>query len=177
MARKWYAVRTYSGHENRVKKFIENEIAEGKLKDKIFNVLVPTEKVTVVKEGRKRSRGKAFFPGYILIEAEMDDEVKNFIRSVPSVVSFVGPKGNPVPLREDEVERFVGKGEEVGEVERVDVPFRVGDSVKVIDGPFADFSGIVQEVNSGKMKLKVMINIFGRKTPVELDFAQVEIEK
>ena len=82
-----------------------------------------------------------------------------------------------MPLREDEVERFVGKGEEVGEVERVDVPFRVGDSVKVIDGPFADFSGIVQEVNSGKMKLKVMINIFGRKTPVELDFAQVEIEK
>ncbi|MEN3038658.1 MAG: transcription termination/antitermination protein NusG [Candidatus Kryptonium sp.] len=176
MAKRWYAVRTYSGHENRVKKFIENEIAEGKFKDKIFSVFVPTEKVTVVKEGRKKSRVKAFFPGYILIEAEMDDEVKNFIRSVPSVVSFVGPKGNPVPLREDEVERFVGKVEEVG-VERVDVPFRVGDSVKVIDGPFTDFSGVVQEVNSEKMKLKVMINIFGRKTPVELDFTQVEIEK
>lgn len=169
-------MRTYSGHENRVKKFIENEIAEGKFKDKIFSVFVPTEKVTVVKEGRKKSRVKAFFPGYILIEAEMDDEVKSFIRSVPSVVSFVGPKGNPVPLREDEVERFIGKVEESG-VERIDVPFRVGDSVRVIDGPFTDFSGIVQEVNSEKMKLKVMINIFGRKTPVELDFTQVEIEK
>ncbi|CUU00518.1 transcription antitermination protein nusG [Candidatus Kryptobacter tengchongensis] len=176
MARRWYAVRTYSGHENRVKKFIENEIAEGKFKDKIFNVLVPTEKVTVVREGRKKSRVKAFFPGYILIEAEMDDEVKNFIRAVPSVVSFVGPKGNPVPLREDEVERFIGKPEGA-ELERIDVPFRVGDSVKVIDGPFTDFSGVVQEVNSEKMKLKVMINIFGRKTPVELDFTQVEIEK
>jgi len=176
MARRWYAVRTYSGHENRVKKFIENELAEGRFKEKIFNVFVPTEKVTVVKEGKKRSRVKAFFPGYILIEAEMDDEVKNFIKSIPSVVSFVGPKGNPVPLREDEVERFVGKVEET-EMERVDVPFRVGDSVKVIDGPFADFQGIVQEVNSEKMKLKVMINIFGRKTPVELEFTQVEIEK
>ncbi len=176
MARRWYAVRTYSGHENRVKKFIENELAEGRFKEKIFNVFVPTEKVTVVKEGKKKSRVKAFFPGYILIEAEMDDEVKNFIKSIPSVVSFVGPKGNPVPLREDEVERFVGKVEET-EIERVDVPFRVGDSVKVIDGPFADFQGIVQEVNSEKMKLKVMINIFGRKTPVELEFTQVEIEK
>lgn len=176
MARKWYAVRTYSGHENRVKKFIENEVAEGKFKDKIFNVLVPTEKVTIVREGRKKSRLKAFFPGYILVEAEMDDEVKNFIRSVPSVVSFVGPKGNPVPLREEEVEKFIDKPEGA-EMERVDVPFRVGDSVKVIDGPFTDFSGVVQEVNSEKMKLKVMINIFGRKTPVELDFTQVEIEK
>lgn len=169
-------MRTYSGHENRVKKFIENELAEGRFKEKIFNVFVPAEKVTVVKEGKKKSRVKAFFPGYILIEAEMDDEVKNFIKSIPSVVSFVGPKGNPVPLREDEVERFVGRVEEV-EIERVDVPFRVGDSVKVIDGPFADFQGVVQEVNSEKMKLKVMINIFGRKTPVELEFTQVEIEK
>lgn len=176
MARRWYAVRTYSGHENRVKKFIENELAEGRFKEKIFNVFVPTEKVTVVKEGKKKSRVKAFFPGYILIEAEMDDEVKNFIKSIPSVVSFVGPKGNPVPLREDEVERFVGKVEET-ELERVDVPFRVGDSVKVIDGPFADFQGVVQEVNPEKMKLKVMINIFGRKTPVELEFTQVEVEK
>ncbi len=176
MARKWYAVRTYSGHENRVKKFIENEIAEGRFKSKIFNVFVPTEKITVVKEGKKKSRVKAFFPGYILIEADMDDEVKNFIKSIPSVVSFVGPKGNPVPLREDEVERFVGKVEE-SEAERIDVPFRVGDSVKVIDGPFTDFQGIVQEVNSEKMKLKVMINIFGRKTPVELEFTQVEVER
>jgi transcriptional antiterminator NusG len=176
MARRWYAVRTYSGHENRVKKFIENELAEGRFKEKIFSVFVPTEKVTVVKEGKKKSRVKAFFPGYILIEAEMDDEVKNFIKNIPSVVSFVGPKGNPVPLREDEVERFVGKIEET-EIERVDVPFRVGDSVKVIDGPFADFQGVVQEVNPEKMKLKVMINIFGRKTPVELEFTQVEVEK
>ncbi len=176
MARRWYAVRTYSGHENRVKKFIENELAEGRFKEKIFNVFVPTEKVTVVKEGKKKSRVKAFFPGYILIEADMDDEVKNFIKSIPSVVSFVGPKGNPVPLREDEVERFVGRVEET-EIERVDVPFRVGDSVKVIDGPFADFQGVIQEVNPEKMKLKVMINIFGRKTPVELEFTQVEVEK
>jgi transcriptional antiterminator NusG len=104
----------------------------------------------------------------------MDDEVKNFIKSIPSVVSFVGPKGNPVPLREDEVERFVGR---VEEGERVDVPFRVGDSVRVIEGPFTDFQGVIQEVNSEKMKLKVMINIFGRKTPVELDFTQVEVER
>lgn len=177
MAKKWYVVRTYSGHENKVKKYIENEIEDTPLKEKISNVFVPSEKVTVVREGKKKARVKAFFPGYILIEAEMDDEVKQFVNSIPSVVSFVGPKGNPIPLRDEEVEKLVGRLSEEVESERVEVPFKVGDAVKVIDGPFSDFQGTIQEVNTEKMKLKIMINIFGRKTPVEVDFSQVEIER
>jgi transcriptional antiterminator NusG len=175
--KKWYVVRTYSGHENKVKNYLEHEIIERGMQDKITNVLVPSEKVFEVKEGKKKSKTKTFFPGYILVEAEMDVKVKDLILNTPSVLNFVGPKNTPVPLQVDEVRRLIGKIEEKKDVEMIETPFHLGEPVKVIDGPFNNFSGFVQEVNEEKMKLKVMVSIFGRKTPVELDFGQVEVEK
>jgi transcriptional antiterminator NusG len=177
MEKKWYVVRTYSGHENKVKAYLDNEINVLSLVEKISSVLVPSEKVFEVKDGKKKSRTKTLFPGYILVEADLDEKVKHLILNTPSVMSFVGPKNNPVPLRPDEVRRLIGKIEEKKDVEVIEVPFRVGDPVKVTDGPFNNFSGFVQEVNEEKLKLKVMVSIFGRKTPIELDFTQVELEK
>lgn len=173
----WYCVRTYSGHENKVKAHLDNEIKLTKMSERITNVLVPSEKIYEIKEGKKKSKTKTFFPGYILVEAILDKESKHLILSTPSVISFVGPRGEPAPLQNDEVSRLIGRLEERKDVEVMAVPFHIGELIKVIDGPFNNFSGVVQEVNEEKMKLKVMVSIFGRKTPVELDFNQVEIEK
>ncbi len=177
MDKKWYVVRTYSGHENKVKQALENEVAQSGLGEKISAVIVPSEKVFEVKDGKKKSKTRTFFPGYILVEAVMDKATQHVILNTPSVISFVGPKNTPAPLQPTEVRRLIGKIEERKDVEVLEVPFRVGDAVKVIDGPFNNFSGFVQEVAEEKMKLKVMVSIFGRKTPVELDFSQVELEK
>jgi transcriptional antiterminator NusG len=147
------------------------------LAERITSVLVPSEKIFEVKEGKKKSRTRTFFPGYILVEALLDKETKHLILNTPSVISFVGPKGEPAPLQPDEVRRLIGRMEDRRDVEVMAVPFRVGDAVKVTEGPFNNFSGFIQEVNEEKMKLKVMVSIFGRKTPVELDFNQVELEK
>ncbi|MGA9119683.1 MAG: transcription termination/antitermination protein NusG [Bacteroidota bacterium] len=177
MEKKWYVVRTYSGHENKVKAYIENEVAQGGLVDRVGAVIVPSEKVFEVKDGKKKSRTRTFFPGYILVEAILDKVITHLILNTPSVLSFVGPKNAPAPLQPAEVRRLIGKIEERKDVEVIEVPFKLGDAVKVTDGPFNNFSGFVQEVNEEKMKLKVMVSIFGRKTPVELDFSQVELEK
>jgi transcription termination/antitermination protein NusG len=175
--KRWYAIRTYSGHENKVKAHIENEVKHAQMTDRIATVMVPSEKIFEVKEGKKKSRTKTFFPGYILVEAVLDKETKHLILNSPSVISFVGPRGEPAPLHIEEVRRLVGRMEERKNVEVMEIPFRVGDAVKVIEGPFNNFTGFVQEVSEEKMKLKVMVSIFGRKTPVELDFNQVELEK
>ncbi len=177
MDKKWYVVRTYSGHENKVKAYLENEVTQAGLAERISSVIVPSEKVFEVKDGKKKSKTRTFFPGYILVEAVLDKATQHLILNTPSVISFVGPKNAPAPLQPTEVRRLIGKIEERKDVEVIEVPFRVGDAVKVIDGPFNNFSGFVQEVNEEKMKLKVMVSIFGRKTPVELDFSQVELEK
>ena len=175
--KKWYVVRTYSGHENKVKAYIENEIAQAGLAEMVGSVVVPSEKVFEVKDGKKKSKTRTFFPGYILIEAVLDKTTQHIILNTPSVISFVGPRNAPAPLQASEVRRLIGRIEERKEVEVIEVPFRVGDAVKVMEGPFNNFSGFVQEVNEEKMKVKVMVSIFGRKTPVELDFSQVELEK
>jgi transcriptional antiterminator NusG len=177
LEKKWYVVHTYSGHENKVKAFLDNEITVAGLGDKIANVLVPSEKVFEMREGKKKSKTKTFFPGYILIEAVLDKEIRHLILNTPSVMNFVGPKNEPLPLQPDEVKRIIGKIEERKDVEVPEIPFRVGDPIKVVDGPFNNFTGFVQGVNEEKMKLKVMVSIFGRKTPIELDFSQVELEK
>ena len=177
MEKKWYVVRTYSGHENKVKSYLMHEVAERGMEEKIGSVMVPSEKVFEVKEGKKKSKTKTFFPGYILIEAEMDLKVKDLILNTPSVMNFVGPKNSPVALQPDEVRRLIGRMEDKKGVEVIETPFHIGEPVKVIDGPFNNFSGFVQEVHEDKMKLKVMVSIFGRKTPIELDFSQVEAEK
>ncbi len=175
--KKWYVVRTYSGHENKVKAYLENEVSQAGLGDKVSSVIVPSEKVFEVKDGKKKSKTRTFFPGYILVEAVLDKGTTHLILNTPSVISFVGPKNAPAPLQAWEVRRLIGKIEERKDVEVIEVPFRVGDAVKVIDGPFNNFSGFVQEVSEEKTKIKVMVSIFGRKTPVELDFSQVELEK
>ncbi|MEE9225704.1 MAG: transcription termination/antitermination protein NusG [Bacteroidota bacterium] len=175
--KKWYVIRTYSGHENKVKAYLENEVALAGMQNRIGDVLVPSEKVFEVKDGKKKSKTRTFFPGYILVEAVLDKETTHLILETPSIISFVGPRNNPVPLHPEEVRRLIGKLDERKDVEVVEIPYRVGDPVKVIDGPFNNFSAFVQEVNGEKMKVKVMVSIFGRKTPVELDFSQVEPEK
>ncbi len=175
---KWYVVRTFSGHENKVKNLIETELGDNeKLKAKIEDVLVPTEKVFEVKDGKKKSKTKNFFPGYILVKADLDNQVKDFILNTPSVMGFLGTKNNPNPLQPEEVKRIVGRISQDESSERMETIFRNGDLVKIIDGPFNNFSGTIQEVNEEKMKIKVMVSIFGRKTPVEIDFVQAELEK
>ncbi len=177
MTYKWYVVRTYSGHEKRVKTALENEIEYQSLQDFIKQVLIPTEKVFEVKDGKKKSKSKSFFPGYVLIEASLDKKIIDIILSIPSVMSFLGNRNNPQTLHADEIKRIFGKITEEATGERLENPFRLGDPIKIIDGPFINFNGIVQEVNNEKMKLKVMVSIFGRKTPVEIDFIQAELEK
>lgn len=175
---KWYVVRTFSGHENKVKTLIENELKDNEeLRTKIFEVLVPTEKVFEVKDGKKRTKKKNFFPGYILVCADLDIKAKDFILNTPSVMGFLGTQKTPIPLQPDEVKRIVGRISQSDETERTETVFRAGDFVKIIDGPFNNFSGIVEEVNEEKMKIKVMVSIFGRKTPVEIDFVQAELQK
>ncbi|MGE5682749.1 MAG: transcription termination/antitermination protein NusG [Bacillota bacterium] len=178
MEGKWYVVRTFSGHENKVKSLLETALKDSdSLRAKIQDILVPIEKVFEVKDGKKKSKNKNFFPGYILIQADLDNQVKDFILNTPSVMGFLGTGKNPNPLQPEEVKRIVGRIAHDQESERMETLFRAGDFVKIIDGPFNNFSGYVQEVNEEKMKIKVMVSIFGRKTPVEIDFVQAELEK
>ncbi len=177
-AYKWYVVRTFSGHENKVKALIDAELRDNEeLRLKIAEVLVPMEKVFEVKDGKKRSKTKNFFPGYILIQADLDKKVIDFIVNTPSVMGFLGTGKKPTPLQPHEVKRIVGRLTQDETTERTETIFHAGDFVKIIDGPFSNFSGLIEEVNEARMKMKVMVSIFGRKTPVEIDFAQAELEK
>lgn len=171
---KWYVVHTYSGHENKVKSYIEAAKETVDVGDKIGRVIVPTEEVVEMKDGRKTTSLKKFLPSYLLVELDMDKESLYFVTSVPGVTSFVGPGRRPQPLREEEVNRILGQIERRPVEETSDVPYQVGDRVKVIDGPFSDFIGLVDDINPEKSKIKVMVSIFGRNTPVELDVLQVE---
>jgi len=175
--KRWYVVRTYSGHETKVKTYVDAEVARAGLQEKISAVLIPSERVVEVKDGKKKHKVKNFFPGYVLVEAILDKESIHLILEAPSVLGFVPDKNNPAPLHPTEVKRLVGKMEEKEETELVEIPFRIGDPVKVVHGPFNNFNGFIKEVNGEKMKVKVEVSIFGRKTPVELDFTQVELEK
>jgi transcriptional antiterminator NusG len=176
-SKNWFVVKTYSGHENKVKGCIESEAKLQGVTEKIGQVLIPAEKVFEIKNGKKKTKTKNFFPGYILVEANLDTEIKHLITNVPSVINIVGSKGEPTPLHLEEVTRILGKMDERNNVEFSAVPYHVGDAVKVTSGPFSTFNGFVQEVYAEKMKVKVMVSIFGRKTPIELDFSQVELEK
>ncbi len=177
MDKHWYVVRTYSGHEAKVKAYIESEVERTNMSDRISSVLIPAEKVIEVKDGKKKAKVKNFFPGYVLVEMVVDKETTHLILEAPSVLGFVPDKNNPAPLQPGEVRRLIGKIEERADTEMVEVPFHIGDPVKVTEGPFNNFTGFVQEINPEKLKIKVMVSIFGRKTPVELDFTQVELEK
>ena len=177
--KRWYVVRAISGKEKRVKDYIEIEVDRLKLGDFVEQVLIPTEKVFQIRKGKKVSKERNYFPGYVLIEAALEGEVEHAIRNVPDVLGFLGAEkgGDPMPMRQSEVNRILGKVDELAEhEEEINIPFVVGESVKVIDGPFNNFNGIIEEINEEKKKLKVMVKIFGRKTPLELSYMQVEKE-
>ncbi len=177
--KKWYVIRAISGKEKKVKEYIENEMGRSELGDFISQVLIPTEKVYQIRKGKKVSKERNYLPGYVLLEAALVGEVPHTIRNIPNVIGFLGTEkgGEPIPLRQAEVNRILGKVDELAEQgEEVSVPFVVGESVKVTDGPFNNFTGIIEEINEEKKKLKVMVKIFGRKTPLELGFMQVEKE-
>jgi transcriptional antiterminator NusG len=175
--KKWYVVRAVSGNEKKVKQYIENEINRLGLKDHVSQVLIPTEKVYQIRKGKKVSKERNFFPGYVLIEANLIGEIIHVIKNIPGVINFLGTKGEPIPLRQAEVNRILGKVDEMTEKEEeLNTPFIIGETVTVIDGPFNSFSGVIEEINEEKKKLKVMVKIFGRKTPLELSFMQVEKE-
>jgi transcriptional antiterminator NusG len=177
MALRWYAIHTYAGHEQKAKRYLESAIVNAGLQDKFGDIMVPTEEVTEMKGGKRSTSTKKFLPSYILVEMELDRDTQNLVVNTPGITNFVGGGGKPIPLREAEVKRIVGQTDRSRTEEVVDYPFQAGDSVKVIDGPFMDFSGTVSEVNMERKKVKVMVSIFGRPTPVELDFLQVELAK
>ncbi|HRN42303.1 MAG: transcription termination/antitermination factor NusG [Flavobacteriales bacterium] len=178
-SKKWYVVRAISGKENKVKKYIEDEIVRNKLTDYVSQILIPTEKVYQIRNGKKINKERSFFPGYILIEADLIGEVPHVIRNVNGVIGFLGAekKGDPLPLRMSEVNRILGKVDELAEsTEEMSIPFVIGENIKVVDGPFNGFSGTIEKINEEKRKLEVMVKIFGRKQPLELSFLQVEKE-
>lgn len=170
-------VRAVSGQENKVKSYIENEIARLGFSDYVDEVLVPTEKVVQVRNGKKINKERVYFPGYVMVKANLGGEVAHIIKSITGVIGFLGEVkgGDPVPLRKSEVNRMLGKVDELSvKTDNVAIPFVLGETVKVIDGPFNGFNGTVEKVNEEKRKLEVMVKIFGRKTPLELSYMQVE---
>lgn len=175
--KKWYVVRAVSGQENKVKAYIETEINRLGLSDFISQVLVPTEKVVQVRDGKKIAKDKVYFPGYVMIEANLIGEIPHIIKSITSVIGFLGEVkgGDPVPLRLSEVNRMLGKVDELAvNTDIQNIPYIIGETIKVIDGPFNGFNGTIEKINEEKRKLEVMVKIFGRKTPLELAFMQVE---
>jgi len=173
----WYSLRVISGKEDKIKETILTEVEINGFQESIPKVLVPTENIVEMRDGKKKVKTKVFFPGYILIKMDMNKETQYVVENVNGVMNFIGPQGKPGALKPEEINRIIGVVESADGREVVDVPFKVGDAIKVIDGPFSDFSGFVQEVNKDKQKLKVSVSIFGRPTPIELDFLQVELEK
>ncbi len=177
----WYVVRAVSGQEKKVKNYLENEIARQKLEEFIPQVLIPSEKVYEMRNGKKRVRERNFFPGYVLVSADLSHgEASHIITSIPGVLGFLGANEGgtskkPIPLRQSEVNRILGKVDDTEDTDaRLETPFIVGETIKVMDGPFNGFTGTVEEVFEEKKKLNVMVKIFGRNTPLELNYMQVE---
>ncbi len=173
MAKQWYVVHTYSGFEKRVKEGVQMRVEALGLQDEVGEILIPTENIVEMKGGKKVVTSKKFFPGYILVEVEMSDVVWHVIRGTPKVTGFVGSRKTPTPLTEEEFEKIKEQIATASEKPRPKFDFKKGEAVRIIDGPFNNFTGKVDEVNHERNTLKIMVNIFGRSTPVELDFLQV----
>jgi len=168
----WYVIHCYSGYENKVKRNLENRIESMAMQDYIFQVVVPSEEEIELRDGKRRRVERRIFPGYILVQMLMTDDSWYVVRNTPGVTGFVGSGNKPTPLRQEEVDKIMKRME--AETPKVRVSFRVGETVRIIDGPFADFMGTVDEINTDKGKVKVLVSFFGRETPVQLDFLQVE---
>jgi transcriptional antiterminator NusG len=177
---RWYVMRAISGKEGKVKEYVDAQVAQGDYGDKVSQVLIPTEKFVVVRNGKRTVKERVHLPGYVLVEADLVGEVQAMLRNTPNVLGFLGEtkdSSKPMPIRESEMKRLLGVVDEMADIpEDVTIPFVVGDAVKVTDGPFSGFEASVEEVNSEKKKLKVSVKIFGRKTPLELGFMQVAKE-
>lgn len=174
MAKHWYVIHTQTGYEDRVKTLLEGKVKAGLAKEAISQIMVPIEQVSEIKGGKKRISQRKFFPGYILVEMELNDESWYLVKSIPGVTGFVGAGARPLPLKEDEVNSILKQAKEAKERPTPKVVFEKGEAVRVNDGPFTNFNGVIEESNAAKGKIKVMISIFGRATPVELETWQVE---
>ena len=170
----WYIVQSHSSFENKVAQLIKEEAEKAQISDKIDEIIVPTHDVTEVKRGKRVQRKKKYFPGYVLIKSEMDNNIYHMIKGIKKVSGFLGSKGIPVPVSDKEIEKILGQIKDGIAQPKSSVDYNVGQKVQVIDGPFASFTGLVEDVDEDKAKLKVSVSIFGRPTPVELDFNQVE---
>ncbi|MEM0938068.1 MAG: transcription termination/antitermination protein NusG [Pseudomonadota bacterium] len=173
MAKRWYSVSVLSNFEKKIAEQIRHDVAQKGLEDEIDEVLVPTEEVIEVRRGKKVTAERRFMPGYVLVHMEMTDQGYHLINSINRVTGFLGPQGKPMPMRDEEVNQILNRVEEGAEAPRSLITFEVGENVNVTDGPFEGFSGNVEEVDDDNQRLKVMVSIFGRATPVELEFAQV----
>jgi transcription termination/antitermination protein NusG len=172
---RWYVVHAYSGYENKVRHSLTEYVERGGLQDQFGDILVPTEEVVEIRAGQKRKSERKFFPGYVLVEMEMNDETWHLVKSVPKVMGFIGGKTeHPAPITQKEVDQILSRVQEGVDAPRPKVLYEVGELVRVIYGPFSDFNGVVEEVNYDKSRLQVAVLIFGRSTPVELGFEQVE---
>lgn len=177
MEKKWYTLRVYSGQEAKVKAHLDSAIKFKDMEAEFGRIVVPSEPVLEMRNGKKRLKNRVFYPGYVLIEMNYNTRTAYVVQETPGVLGFLGPRNRPEIVRPDEVENVLRRVErEEGEVEKVEVPFRIGDMIRVVDGPFADFTGVVEEINEEKKKVKVSVSIFGRPTPVELDFLQIHLE-
>lgn len=174
MAKKWYVLHTQTGFEDKVRANLESRLQESTLRDTVAQILIPTEKVSEIKDGKKRISLRKFFPGYIFIEMEMTNEIWYFVKNTPGVSGFIGSGAKPIPLHDHEIQNILKQAEERKEKPTPRVIFEPGEGVRVIEGPFTNFNGAVDEVNPNKGKLKIMVSIFGRLTPVELEYWQVE---
>ena len=175
MAMAWYVVHTYSGYENKAKLALEDAIRRYALEDKFGEILVPTEKVVEVKDGKKKTNTRKVFPGYIFVQMEINTETWHVVKTTPKITGFIGGSRNPPPITEEEIKRIIGvESEDEQDETTVVIDFDRGDEINIIDGPFASMKGRVEEVNQARGKLRVMVSIFGRPTAVELDFTQVE---
>ncbi len=175
MAMRWFVVHAYSGFENRVKQSLLERIERSGMQDKFGEIMVPTEEVVEMREGQKRRSERKFFPGYVLVQMDMDDDTWHMVKDVPKVLGFIGGTSDrPAPITDKEADAILQRVQEGTEKPRPKVLFEPGEVVRVTDGPFNDFNGVVEEVNYEKSKLRVAVMIFGRSTPVDLDFGQVE---
>lgn len=174
---KWYVLKSISGQENKVKNYIENEMKHNNMEAFVTQVVIPMEKVIQIRNGKKVAKEKPYYPGYLMVEANLIGEIPHIIKNIPGVISFLSltKGGDPVPMRKSEVNRMLGRMDELSEFATdLEIPFVVGENVKVVDGPFNGFNGTIEKILEDKKKLEVSVMIFGRKTPMELSFTQVE---
>ena len=170
----WYIVQSHSSFENKVAQLIKEEAEKAKISDKIEEIIVPTHDITEVKRGKRVQRKKKYFPGYVLMKSEMDNDIYHMIKNIKKVSGFLGQKGNPIPVSEEEIQKIMGQIKDGVAQPKSGIEYNVGEKVQVIDGPFASFSGLVEDIDEDKLRLKVSVSIFGRPTPVELEYNQVE---